>query len=408
MNIIFIVLAIILCFFIITFIIGAVLASKNGSDKVRRANALISLSKMTEDQRNILIQVYKAYKNGNTASANFALDQASQDNLNFLINYFDINNRPSIYSSGFSGNKMWLEFVDRLKKAGYSEKVAKVLPVVILDNYNEVLDKMSSSIRQNEPQCISILGESIDPDNMPILYRKVVENPETLERQLKSIANAWHEGNIRAAMLALESDLEHNQGIMDNNIDNDMDTDIDNDTDNDIGNTIHISTAFDIVSLVISSKRTKPAFLYPEAFHNDTCRIDYEPLTEKDYQEIIANAYHMSYLISGVETDTTEEDMSTLIKIGEDLAIAAYIGIKSGRLDLIKDLERLTVEANVMKLNIGHDTRLYNLATASGNVHFYFGFCQYTGQQIANGTPENIPKLLSGVYKIEKPKGTAS
>lgn len=56
---------------------------------------------------------------------------------------------------------------------------------------------------------IEILGEFIDPDNMPILYRKAVINPEELKRQLKSIAEAWHQGNIRAAMIALESDLEH-------------------------------------------------------------------------------------------------------------------------------------------------------------------------------------------------------
>jgi len=56
---------------------------------------------------------------------------------------------------------------------------------------------------------ISILGETIDPDNMPIIYQKALTNSEELERQLKSIANAWHEGDIRSVMLALESDLEH-------------------------------------------------------------------------------------------------------------------------------------------------------------------------------------------------------
>jgi hypothetical protein len=56
---------------------------------------------------------------------------------------------------------------------------------------------------------IQILNEPIDPDNMPILYQKALANPKELERQLKSIADAWHEGSIRAAMLALESDLEH-------------------------------------------------------------------------------------------------------------------------------------------------------------------------------------------------------
>ena len=56
---------------------------------------------------------------------------------------------------------------------------------------------------------IKVLGELIDPDNQPILYQKALDNKETLERQLKSIATAWHEGSIRAAILSLESDLDH-------------------------------------------------------------------------------------------------------------------------------------------------------------------------------------------------------
>lgn len=56
---------------------------------------------------------------------------------------------------------------------------------------------------------IKILGEMIDSENMPILYNWAKSNPETLEKQLKSIANAWHEGNISSAMIAFEMDLEH-------------------------------------------------------------------------------------------------------------------------------------------------------------------------------------------------------
>lgn len=56
---------------------------------------------------------------------------------------------------------------------------------------------------------VTVLGKIIDPDNQPILYQKAITNLPGLERQLKSIANAWHEGNVRAAILALESDLEH-------------------------------------------------------------------------------------------------------------------------------------------------------------------------------------------------------
>lgn len=54
-----------------------------------------------------------------------------------------------------------------------------------------------------------ILGESLDYENFPKLYKWAKENPETLEQQLKSIADKWHNGSISAAMQALESDLEH-------------------------------------------------------------------------------------------------------------------------------------------------------------------------------------------------------
>lgn len=56
---------------------------------------------------------------------------------------------------------------------------------------------------------VSILGETIDKENFPKLYNWAKNNPEALESQLKSIAKAWHEGSIRSAMNALESDLEH-------------------------------------------------------------------------------------------------------------------------------------------------------------------------------------------------------
>jgi len=56
---------------------------------------------------------------------------------------------------------------------------------------------------------IIILGEEIDPDNMPKLYSWARTNPYTLEKQLKSIADKWHQGSIRSALVNFEMDLEH-------------------------------------------------------------------------------------------------------------------------------------------------------------------------------------------------------
>ena len=59
-----------------------------------------------------------------------------------------------------------------------------------------------------ELETITILGVNLDKDNFPILYDWAVSNPDTLARQLQSIADTWHEGNINMAAICLESDLK--------------------------------------------------------------------------------------------------------------------------------------------------------------------------------------------------------
>ena len=59
-----------------------------------------------------------------------------------------------------------------------------------------------------KPKPIVFLGERLDPENYPILYRWAKEHPDTLKRTLLSLAKAWG-GSLRSAKQALESDLEH-------------------------------------------------------------------------------------------------------------------------------------------------------------------------------------------------------
>jgi hypothetical protein len=210
MNILLVVLAIIASPFILLFVLGGLMASKQGSDKQRRARAVVALSQMTEEQRNCLLDIFSAYKENDTQAANKAADKASPKDVEFLANFFNFNNRPSEYKSGTLGMANWVVFRDKLMGLGYSKEVSKILPVVILDNYNEVLEKMIK-VKQEKRRAakVTILGEELDPDNQPKLYEWALRNPETLERQLKSIAYAWHEGSVRSAILALESDLNH-------------------------------------------------------------------------------------------------------------------------------------------------------------------------------------------------------
>lgn len=54
-----------------------------------------------------------------------------------------------------------------------------------------------------------LLGETFGIEHFPHLYQMVQTSRENAERQLKSIADAWHEGSIVSAAQAFESDLAH-------------------------------------------------------------------------------------------------------------------------------------------------------------------------------------------------------
>lgn len=54
-----------------------------------------------------------------------------------------------------------------------------------------------------------LLGETFEIEHFPHLYRMVQASRGNAERQLKSIADAWHGGSIGSAAQALESDLAH-------------------------------------------------------------------------------------------------------------------------------------------------------------------------------------------------------
>lgn len=142
MKWILLVLFIPLAFFAVVFLLGMIGAATGGSDKKRRARALVSLSQMTEEQRVVLKNIYFAYKAGNIEKTNEMSQQIPTETLDFLLGFFGYDNRPAEYSSGNAGKLVWLNFENKLKNQGYSGVVSKIIPGIIMDNYNEVLDKM--------------------------------------------------------------------------------------------------------------------------------------------------------------------------------------------------------------------------------------------------------------------------
>lgn len=164
-----------------------------------------------------------------------------------------------------------------------------------------------------------------------------------------------------------------------------------------------INSVSDIVNLVMSSQRDKPTYFYNEAFNKKICHIDFEHLTEKDYIEIITNAYNLRLLITNVIKDISDDNLHALIKIGEDMMFATYIGVKVDKYDFLPYLKQPILDTNVKRFNGKNKSELTEL-TKNGNVDFYFGFCLQGGIQIAEGKPENIVKMLDGVYVIKNTK----
>ena len=56
---------------------------------------------------------------------------------------------------------------------------------------------------------ITILGEEFSRKHIPNVSRMIDTHRENAERQIQSIADAWHEGSIIGAVQAFESDLAH-------------------------------------------------------------------------------------------------------------------------------------------------------------------------------------------------------
>lgn len=62
-------------------------------------------------------------------------------------------------------------------------------------------------MRKEVKQEFELLGEVFEANLFPCLYSAYKSNKTWAEEQLMFVANAWHEGKISSAAIALESDI---------------------------------------------------------------------------------------------------------------------------------------------------------------------------------------------------------
>jgi hypothetical protein len=219
MNILLTILAVIGGIFIVYFFIGFLLAAITGSDSKRIEKAEANLSKIDEDIRKTLFSIYLGYFDKNVDRVNTMVNKAHPDHLKYLIYFFSFENRPPEYSSGKTGQITWKSFENELHKSGYNSNAAKILTGVIMENYNEVLDKKIKEMdKERQPKILNsmptvlqveLVCQNLDKENYPKLYSWYKSNPESLKERLVNIAEKWHDNNITSAAQSLESDMEH-------------------------------------------------------------------------------------------------------------------------------------------------------------------------------------------------------
>lgn len=103
----------------------------------------MTLSQMSAEQIQVLKGLYMAYVAEDVEQANKLCAEASPATVNSLVDSFSYDNRPAEYSAGPLGRLNITKFENRLKEIGYSESACRILPLVVIDNYCDVLEEMT-------------------------------------------------------------------------------------------------------------------------------------------------------------------------------------------------------------------------------------------------------------------------
>lgn len=137
----------------------------------------------------------------------------------------------------------------------------------------------------------------------------------------------------------------------------------------------------EIIDLVFSSKRALPAHFTSNGDRTKSFCVDYDIASEDEY-EIASQAYYMLWeFLAKVPDEISKSDANSVLKIGEDIVLGAYMLQKMDEYASFSDLQKKTIIKN---MNLSDSTSLKN-ALDIPLVQNYFDFCGWFGRSRANG-----------------------
>lgn len=133
---------------------------------------------------------------------------------------------------------------------------------------------------------------------------------------------------------------------------------------------------------VFSSERAMPAHFSGDEERSKSFFIDYDMDSDDEY-EIASQTYHIlwEYLGKIPEDQISKSDASAVLKVGEDLAIGAFILQRTDEYASFSDLQQEILEEN---LRLWDQPRLSEVMTIP-LVKNYLDFCSWFGRARANG-----------------------
>lgn len=138
-----------------------------------------------------------------------------------------------------------------------------------------------------------------------------------------------------------------------------------------------------VLQIVFNSKRAMPAHFSGDETKSKSFFVDYDKLTPDDEYEIASQVYHIMWEFLGKvpEDQITKSDASCVLKIGEDIALGAFILQKEDEYASFSDLRQETIEENV---DLWDNPQLEKIVKIP-LVQNYFDFCGWFGRARANG-----------------------
>ncbi len=140
-----------------------------------------------------------------------------------------------------------------------------------------------------------------------------------------------------------------------------------------------VSTTID---LVFSSQRVMPAHYSGDDERSKSFFIDFEMDADDEYEIASQTFYVMhEYLGKIPANQLSRSDTSAVLKVGEDLAVGAFILQKITEYASFSDLHRELIEEN---LSLWDEPRLYEVMDMP-MVKNYLDFCSWFGRARAYG-----------------------